>query len=69
MISNRASNMLGLVELVDSDGLCDTYGPHAFEDLKGVFVERLIVLIRNMVPPPKEGLRVTVGGRAKTQFA
>ena len=41
MISDRGSNMLGLVELVDSDGLCDTYGPHAFEDLKGVFVDRL----------------------------
>lgn len=41
MISNRPGNMLGLVELVDSAGLCDTYGPHAFEDLKSVFVNRL----------------------------
>ncbi|MEH6516534.1 MAG: GGDEF domain-containing phosphodiesterase [Halioglobus sp.] len=41
MISSPTSNVLGLVELVDSDGLCDTYGPDSFKDLRNVFVDRL----------------------------
>jgi EAL domain-containing protein (putative c-di-GMP-specific phosphodiesterase class I)/GGDEF domain-containing protein len=41
MTAPRSGNVLGLVELVDSDGLCDTYGPHSFQDLKNVFVDRL----------------------------
>ena len=41
MISTPTSNVLGLVELADSDGLCDTYGPDSFKDLQHVFVDRL----------------------------
>ncbi|MFT6285722.1 MAG: EAL domain-containing protein (putative c-di-GMP-specific phosphodiesterase class I) [Halieaceae bacterium] len=41
MIPSPTSNVLGLIELVDSDGLCDTYGPDSFKDLRNVFVDRL----------------------------
>lgn len=41
MMNTPTSNVLGLVELADSDGLCDTYGPDSFKDLQHVFVDRL----------------------------
>ena len=41
MTAPVGGNVLGLVELVDSDILSDTYGPHSFKLLKDVFVNRL----------------------------
>ena len=35
------SSVLGLVELVDADGLMDTYGADSFRDLRAAFIQRL----------------------------